>query len=329
MKATVAPILVTGGAGYIGSVLVSSLLTRGFTVRVIDNLMYGQNPSLIFDKRPELEFFEGDIRHDSDLGKALQGVRSVIHLAAIVGDPACEKKRDLASETNGHASELLYRLAVGKKVSRFIFASTCSNYGKMKSEDKFVTESSELKPISHYARLKVEFEKYLLGQREPGMTSVLLRFATAYGMSPRPRLDLTLNEFTTLLAQGEKLEVYGEQFWRPYCHVNDLARACVMAVEANVSKIAGRAFNVGVTQENYQKKTLVELILKELPETKSQVSYVSKQEDPRDYRVCFDFISQTLGFKNTKTVVDGIREFIKAVREGQFRDRENPLYSNC
>ncbi len=323
------PILVTGGAGYIGSVLVGILLSNSYKVSVIDNLMYGQDSLKVYKGNKNFEIITGDIRNSRDVGQALKGVKAVVHLAAIVGDPACEKNRNLATEVNRDASELLYRTALEHSVERFIFASTCSNYGKMDHRNSFVDESSVLKPISHYARLKVEFEKFMLNQNNKSMSSVVLRFATAYGLSPRIRLDLTLNEFTTTLALGKKLQVYGAQFWRPYAHTVDLAQACVLALTADLSRISDKVFNVGATNENYQKKTLVDIILKKLPESNANVEFVKKDEDPRDYRVNFDLIRKTLDYKNCKTVKDGISEFIAVVRNGQIKDFDNPLYRNA
>jgi len=175
----------------------------------------------------------------------------------------------------------------------------------------------------------VDFERFLLNQKNRTLKSVVLRFATAYGWSPRIRLDLTLNEFTVVLALGKKLQVYGEQFWRPYAHTVDLARACMLALEADISKVIGEPFNVGATNENYQKKTLVDLIVKEIPEMAANVEFVKKDEDPRDYRVNFDLIKKKLDYNNCKIVKDGISEFIVAVRNGRIKDFDNPLYRNA
>ncbi len=329
MPASEKSVLITGGAGYIGSVLVGLLLARDYQVRVIDNLMYGQRSLDVYRGSPGLEQIKGDIRNSADIEKSLKGIRQVVHLAAIVGDPACDKNQQLAAEVNREASELLWEKSIEHKVERFIFASTCSNYGRMENSDAFVHESSALKPISHYARLKVAFEEFLLNDKKSKSSAVVLRFATAYGLSPRPRLDLTLNEFTTTLALGKKLQVYGAQFWRPYCHTHDLARACILAMEADLRKVSGTAFNVGVTEENYQKKTLVDLILKRIPEAKAHVEFVKKEDDSRNYRVNFDFIKKTLGFKNLKTVANGISEFLAAIGSGQIIEMDNPVYRNC
>lgn len=321
--------MITGGAGYIGSVLVGRLLSKNYHVRTIDNFMFGQNSLDVYKGSRELEVYKGDIRNSADVDKALDGVSCVFHLAAIVGDPACEKNKELATEVNKDGSELLFRKSIEHKVERFVFASTCSNYGRMDDHDAYVDETSPLKPISHYARLKVEFEKYLMSQITSVTKPVILRFATAYGLSPRLRLDLTVNEFTTELALGRKLQVYGEQFWRPYSHTHDLARACIMAAELDSPNIIGRAFNVGGTEENYQKKTLVNLILKQIPQAKSNVEFVHKDEDPRDYRVSFELIKKTFGFQNEKRVENGISELILTIESGQLSDPDNPVYRNC
>ena len=322
------PILITGGAGYIGSVLVGQLLTDNYRVRVFDNLMYEQDSLKLYTDNQKLEIVLGDIRNEKDVKQALKGISVVVHLAAIVGDPACEKNKQLATEVNKEASQMLSALAKEQKIKQFIFASTCSNYGKMEAKDGYVDETSRLKPISHYARLKVGFEEFLIAQKSDSFSPVVLRFATAFGMSPRLRLDLTVNEFTAILAMGEKLEIYGKNFWRPYCHTWDIARACQLMVEADESIVAGQAFNVGDTSQNFQKKTLIELILKELPEAKDNVVFVTKDEDPRDYRVNFDKIKKTLGYKKTKTVSNGICEYIDAIKCGQITDIHNQHYRN-
>ncbi|PWB71115.1 epimerase, partial [candidate division GN15 bacterium] len=178
---------------------------------------------------------------------------------------------------------------------------TCSNYGKMPDPEGYVDEESPLNPISLYAETKVGFEQYLREALSPEFCPVILRFATAHGLSPRPRFDLTVNEFTRDLTMGRKLEIYGEQFWRPYCHVADLAHACRLALELKSDRIAGGAFNVGATDQNYTKKMLAENILRELGTDAELISYVQRGNDPRDYRVNFNKIKTTFGFTISRT----------------------------
>ncbi len=320
-------VLVTGGAGYIGSVLVRQLLERGYRVRVLDLLLFGGESLVELFNNPGFEFIKGDVRDKQLLDEALNGVDYVIHLAAIVGDPACAAQPGLATEVNLEATENLYQLAEQHRVKRFIFASTCSNYGKMADSDQFVDENSPLRPVSHYARTKVEAELFLLGQPRTNFCKpTVLRFATVYGISPRMRFDLTVNEFTKELALGRELVVYGQQFWRPYCHVVDLARSAIIAMEAPEDKVAFEVFNVGDTSENYQKQMIVDLLLKQFPGAK--IKYVEKQEDPRDYRVSFEKIKNVLGFKITKRVPDGIAQIKQIIMSGVISDPDSPRYKN-
>ncbi len=319
-------VLVTGGAGYIGSVLVRQLLDKGHHVRAFDSLKFGGDALFEVLMHPNFEFMMGDLRNPEDVTKAVAGMDAVCHLAAIVGDPACSKFADEAREVNGSASEDLFRQARAAGVQQFVFASTCSNYGKMAEGGSFVTEESELRPVSLYAELKVAFEQFLMANSTPEMTTTVLRFSTVYGFSPRVRFDLTVNEFTRDVALGKELVIFGEQFWRPYCHVDDLAGAVVLVLESPADKVAGQVFNAGSTDENYNKRMLAEEIAKVAPEM--QVSYVQRTEDPRDYRVNFDKITNELGFKITKTVPDGIREIYSLIKTGLIDDPYGPKFRN-
>ncbi|MEN8122643.1 MAG: NAD-dependent epimerase/dehydratase [Bacteroidota bacterium] len=320
-------ILVSGGAGYIGSVLVRLLLKSGYKVRVIDNLRFGGEAIVDLLNNPDFEFIKGDTRNDDDLTKAVQGVDFIAHLAAIVGDPACAKEPELARETNLDASKRFYQIANENGVKRYVFASTCSNYGKMKDADAFVNEESELAPVSLYAETKVATEQFLLSQPKGNVCKpTSLRFSTVYGLSPRIRFDLTVNEFTKDLAMGKELVIFGEQFWRPYCHVLDLARGVLAVFEADESKVAFDVFNVGDTDENYQKQMIVAEIKKQLPDAK--IKYVEKNEDPRDYRVNFDKIRNKLGYKITKRVPDGVTQIIKIVKDGFLNNPDDAKYKN-
>jgi len=320
-------VLVTGGAGYIGSVLVRLLIDKGYTVRVFDNLSFGGESIVDLLNDDRFEFQKGDMRNQEDLKKAVEGVDYVAHLASIVGDPACRKFPEEAEEINLHGSKNLYDIANAAGVKRFVFASTCSNYGKMDDPEAYVTETSTLAPISLYAETKVEVEKYILNQPEDNICKpTSLRFSTVYGLSPRPRFDLTVNEFTRELALGRELVIFGEQFWRPYCHVVDLSRAVIEVIEAPEENVAFDVFNVGNTDENYQKEMIVNEILKVIPDGK--IKYVEKDEDPRDYRVSFEKINKQLGFKITKRVPDGIEQIRKTIVDGFFKDPDDEKYSN-
>ena len=320
-------ILVTGGAGYIGSTLVPILLSSGHHVRVLDNLSYGGKALLGVWSDPKFEFHRGDVRNDGMVRAALKDTEVVIHFAAIVGDPACARQPDEARSINLDATIQLFNLSREMGVKRFVFASTCSNYGKMKNSNEYANETSELRPVSLYAETKVAVEKYLLDPSQSGsMIPTVLRFATVYGVSPRMRFDLTVNEFTMEILTNRKLVIFGEQFWRPYVHIRDIAKAILNILASPVEKIQNQVFNVGSTNQNFQKQQLADLIRSHVPD--AVVEYVRKDEDPRDYRVSFEKIKQELGFNAEYTVEDGIREVADLVQSGIISDYRNLEYRN-
>lgn len=320
-------ILVTGAAGYIGSVVVRQLLSQGFKVRGLDSLKWGGESLFDVFLHPDFEFFKGDIRDEHKLDEVLVGIDGIIHLAAIVGDPACSKFSDEAKAVNWDASVNLFEKSEGVGIKRFVFASTCSNYGKMADPNVYVDEQSALNPVSLYAELKVKFEDLILNKRnDSNMCATSLRYSTVYGFSPRIRFDLTVNEFTRNVSLGNVQEIWGEQFWRPYCHVDDLAGAAILVLKSPEEKVRVNVFNVGDTSENYQKGMVMKEVMKIVPG--SQAKYVAKNEDPRDYRVKFEKIQEELGFKITKTVPDGIREIYRVIQSGLIDDPYSPKYRN-
>jgi nucleoside-diphosphate-sugar epimerase len=320
-------VLVTGGAGYIGSVLVRQLLSKGFEVRAFDSLKFGGEALYDVSLYPKFELVKGDIRDKEAVKKAMDGIYAVAHLAAIVGDPACKKFADEAREVNGQASKDVFDIAEAAGVKRFVFASTCSNYGKMADPNSFVVETSELRPVSLYAELKVAYEKWLLGDKKDAkLCATALRFSTVYGFSPRIRFDLTVNEFTRNVFLTGEQEIWGPEFNRPYCHVDDLARAVVLVIQSPIAKVKAQVFNVGRTDENYTKRNLMEEIAKVIPETKA--IYVDAADDPRDYRVNSDKIKDQLGFTITKRVPDGIKEIYKMLLSGIIEDPHSQKFRN-
>jgi nucleoside-diphosphate-sugar epimerase len=323
-------ILVTGGAGYVGSGLLRDLLTEGYSVTCVDNLMFGGESLLSIWHHKQFKFYNCDINNTNKFDQIFSenNFYGVIHLAAIVGDPACKLYADLAYKTNWITSKWLIERSKIAGVSKFIFASTCSNYGKMEDPEAYVDEDSRLAPVSLYADLKVKFEKYMLNemQKLDGFSPTSLRFSTVYGISPRMRFDLTVNEFTKELALGRELIIFGEKFWRPYCHVKDFSNAFITVLNSSNEKVAYNVFNVGDTNENYTKQMLVNEIKKVLPDSK--IKYIAKEDDPRDYKVNCDKIKKELGFKISMTVPDGIKEINRAIRENLIKDTENQKYYN-
>ncbi|HTR22528.1 MAG TPA: NAD(P)-dependent oxidoreductase [Terriglobales bacterium] len=319
-------LLVTGGAGYIGSTLVPLLLSDGHRVRVLDLLLHGGEPLLGVWAHPSFEFVHGDIRDPQKVQECVKGMDAVVHLAAIVGDPACARQPDLARTVNLESSLALMKESQRAGVNRFIFASTCSNYGKMKDPHAFVNEESELAPVSLYAETKVSVERTLLEVAKNDWCATPLRFATIFGVSPRMRFDLTVSEFTMELMTRKHLKVFGEQFWRPYVHVRDAARAIQLVLSSPAGKVAGQVFNVGSTDQNFQKQQLVEMIRPYAPD--AVIEFVHKTEDPRDYRVSFSRIADQLAFKITRTVSQGIEEVAHLVHNGIIRDFNDGRYRN-
>lgn len=320
-------ILVTGGAGYIGSTLVPLLLADGHEVRILDSLLHGGESLLGVWTHPNFIFQRGDISNPKDVAAAVEAMEAVVHLAAIVGDPACARQPELCRKVNLDGSLSLIEQCKRAGVDRFVFASTCSNYGKMADPTSFVDEESELRPVSLYAETKVAVEKAILnGRPKDGWTPTLLRFATIFGVSPRMRFDLTVNEFTMEMVTRRELRVFGEQFWRPYIHVRDAARAIRLVLCSQKERVRGAVFNVGSTDQNFQKQRLVEMIRPFAPD--ARVEFVRKTEDPRDYRVSFSRVKKELNFAVTRDVAAGIEEVANLVREGVISDLTNGRYRN-
>jgi nucleoside-diphosphate-sugar epimerase len=225
---------------------------------------------------------------------------------------------------NVDATRALLEDAEAAGVGRFVFASTCSNYGRMADPTVPIGEDGVLAPVSLYAEHKVEVERLI--SDAPEMVTTSLRFATVYGVAPRMRFDLTVNEFTRDLWDDRKLEVFGEQFWRPYIHVRDAARAVRAVLDAPAERVARNVFNAGRSGENYRKVDLVDEIRRQID--RGEVSFVHRDEDPRDYKVSFDKLQRELGFEARMTVPDGIGEVIDALDAGRFGDPFDDRFRN-
>jgi nucleoside-diphosphate-sugar epimerase len=315
-------VLLVGGAGYIGSVLTHHLLSNGYDVRCFDLLLYGNGPCVLpYLNHSNYEFVKGDLCNLADSRKALSGVTDVIMLAGLVGDPITKKYPEESEKINSLGLTQFIHSLNGLGLNRVVFISTCSNYG-LAPDDGLVDENSELRPLSLYAKAKVALEKEVMAQKgKADYTGVVLRFATAFGLSPRMRFDLTVNEFTQQMYLKKDLLVFDADTWRPYCHVKDFSRALQTVLEAPKDKVAFDVFNVGGDKNNYTKKMIVNEILKLLPE--SPVRYQENGSDPRNYRVNFEKIRSRLGFEVQYFVPDGIQETILALKNDLFADYDS------
>jgi len=317
-----APVLVVGGAGYIGSILVRKLLARGRKVRVLDSLVYGDSAIREVLDHPSLTFIRGDCRNIQDVVGAMKGIGSAIDLAAIVGDPACDHDRKTAREINYAATRMMIEIAKGEGVGRFIFASSCSVYG---AAEELMDENSEVNPLSLYAETKVDSEQELLGAATSSFRPTILRFSTIFGLSPRPRFDLVVNLLTARAKQSGVITIFNGGQWRPFLHVDDVAEAIVQVLEAPNHVVGGEIFNVGDDCLNYTLTQVAEHISEAFPGIR--VERVDNS-DHRDYRVSFQKIRDRIGFTCSKTLDDGIIELKGALISGLVTDYQDPLYSN-
>lgn len=318
-----APVLVTGAAGYIGSILVRRLLDRGDHVRVLDCLMYGDDAIRDILSHPQLEMVVADFRDRMVVARAVQDVSAVIHLGAIVGDPACAIDEDFTIGTNFEATRIIADAAKQAGVGRFVFGSTCSVYG---ASTETLDETSALNPVSLYANTKIAAERVLLDMRDATFAPVIMRFATAYGHSYRPRYDLAVNVMTAKAVTGGQITIHGGDQWRPFVHVDDIARALVLALEAPIATVAGETFNVGSDAQNHQLKEVGEIIQRLIPH--ATVLTNDLVTDKRNYYVQFTKIRETLGFTPLHTLVESIVEMKGALDTGEVLDYQDRRYNN-
>jgi nucleoside-diphosphate-sugar epimerase len=315
-------VLIIGGAGYIGSVLTRLLLNRGYRVRVLDSLMYGDGSLEELKGTKHFELHRGDGRDLSALVAAAHGADAIVHLAAIVGDPACELDHDLTLEINLLATRTTKEVATALGVKRLVFASTCSVYG---AADDTVDETSKPQPVSLYGRTKLLSEQLLLTPDPSGLCTTVLRFATIYGLSPRPRFDLVVNLFTAQAFSDGKITIHGGSQWRPLLHVRDAASAIVSALEAPVETVDHQIFNVGAEEENYTIAQVGETVQRVVG---GELVRMDDVTDKRSYRVSFEKARRMLDFRPSVTLEDGIRELASALRSGAVKDYRLPAYSN-
>lgn len=316
-------VLIIGGAGYIGSVLCRQLLDKGYSVRVLDALLYGPESLAGLLGHPRFELLEGDSRDVSAVFRAMLDMDAVIQLGELVGDPACALDERLTLEINLAATRMVAEAAQGCGIKRFVYASSCSVYG---ASSDILDERSALSPVSLYARAKIGCERALQALNGPDFHPVILRLATVYGLSFRPRFDLVINLLTSKAVCERQITVFGGDQWRPFVHVTDVGRAVVRCLEAPLANVKGCVYNVGSDEQNYTISQIGDLIHELIPE--AQLVRRENDADQRDYHVSFGKIRRELGFVPEKTVEDGVREIESALRTGRIADCTDKRYSN-
>lgn len=326
-------VLITGGAGYIGSLLASELLRANYRVTVLDSLLFGGESLVPLLHHPNFHFVKADVTEPRAVKDAIkdgwQKPDAIVHLAAIVGFPACQAVgKQVAWRYNVGAVEAVFEQAVDLGVERFVFSSTYSNYG-LSPEGKPVTEESPLNPQSLYAETKIAAEEFLLSQREAPCAPLIFRFATLYGISPRTRFDLIVNQFVLEAFSKRELIIYQRGYSRSFVHIRDVVRGVIMGLEAKRAQICGEVFNLGTDHGNYSKDDIVRLILRRIPETVVEYKDLTFGGDMRDITVSFAKIRNMLGFETTLDVDDGIRELLFALKAGIIRNPNDEKYRNA
>eukprot|EP01006_Ploeotia_vitrea_P033580 TRINITY_DN65590_c0_g1_i2.p1 TRINITY_DN65590_c0_g1~~TRINITY_DN65590_c0_g1_i2.p1 ORF type:complete len:354 (-),score=223.76 TRINITY_DN65590_c0_g1_i2:83-1144(-) len=310
-------ILVVGGAGYIGSqVVLRALSSTNLKVKVLDRLMYGGTslyPFFSFGER--FEFVYGDVRQ-VDLDELVKGVDFVVNVAALVGEHICKKYPKDAKEINLTAGLRLAEACERQGVKRYIFASTCSNYGKT---DIFVNEEAKVQGLSLYAQTKIETEKFLFS-KVPKLNVTVCRFATVYGLASRVRFDLLIHEFIRDAWVDKKVEVYGPAGWRPFVHVDDAARAVLTVCAKHDDLPSKLILNVGSNDQNFQKQTLGNMVGAALPDAKIVLRH--EKVDPRSYRVDFSKIARLTGFKCLHRPEAAIEVIVNGLKTGAITQQQ-------
>lgn len=319
-------VLVTGGAGYVGGVLVPHLLSLGYAVTVYDILFFSR---LGLPNHPDLTVVEGDIRDTARLARAFNGIDTVLHLACISNDPSFELDEAFSRTINYECFEPMVIAAKEAGVRRFVYCSTSSVYGVSDSPE--VTEDHPLVPLTFYNKYKGMCEPLLFKHQASNFACVTVRPATICGYSPRTRLDLTVNTLTNHAVNARKITVFGGSQQRPNLHIQDMARAYQLMIEAPADEIAGQIFNVG-----YQNMTIAhiaevvrDVVQREFPEHGEVAIVATPSNDPRSYHINSDKIRRVLGYTPTLTVEDAVRDLCRAFKEGKLPNSlEDDRYFN-
>jgi len=294
----------------------------------LDFDIYNDQKDINLNKSEKVEFIKFDIRNTNLIDEHLKDVDHVIILAGLVGEFITKKYPKLSKEINEDSIiNLIDKVDKFKNIQNLIFVSTCSNYGITKN-NILVNEDYSLNPLSPYAKAKVKIENYLLNKKNISYAPTILRFATAFGLSPRMRFDLTVNHFCYSMIKDKQIEVFDPKTWRPYCHVRDFSNLIQRVLEIEVSRTDFEIFNAGGDRNNLTKRNIVEIIATHIPDL--MVDFVSGGSDPRNYIVDFSKVKTQLCFEPIWSVEDGIKEIINLLEQGLYLDlkKDKDFYGN-
>jgi nucleoside-diphosphate-sugar epimerase len=319
-------ILVIGGAGYIGSILTDMLLDLGWNVRVLDNLLYNQDSLSKFADNERFSFIQGDVCDINVQVESINDIDCVVFLAEIVGDPACQYVPQTALKTNYLAVNSFAALCAHTNINRFVYMSSCSVYGASTDPEALLNEQSELNPVSIYARMKINSERVLFNQLNPMFTPTILRLATVFGHSYRPRFDLVVNTFAKNAYLNKSITVNGGDQWRPNVHVKDVAQAIIRVIDSPINLVGKKVFNVGGESENHTIKSIAEFTKQVFPEC--ELTFNRAEIDLRNYKVDFSLINKSIGFKPKYSVSDGLSEIKNIFLEHSIPDIESIKHNN-
>ncbi len=319
-------ILLLGGEGYIGNVVSKYFLDLGYEVTSIDNCIYGLHNYPKISPHHNFTFIKGNIADEQILEKYIERAENIVLLAGLVGDPITKKYPEISNQINNIAINKVIDRCMKNQNCKFIFASTCSNYGLI-PENITADEDYKLEPLSLYAKSKVNAEKYIMSHKDRTSTvTTILRFATAFGVSERMRFDLTVNQFVKSLYENETLTVFDEHTWRPYCHVIDFARAIESVFSADKNLCNFEIFNCGSDENNFTKEMILSEISKYIKSGK--IVYRKNDSDPRNYRVNFQKIKSKLSFHAEYSVNFGVTEIINKLKNDYFKFDTKNEYGN-
>ena len=319
-------ILITGGAGYIGSIVARLLLEANKDIVILDKFSFGKKPiiPLKYFYKDRIKLIEGDIRNKNDVQKSLENIDTVVHLAAIVGDPACSVNAEMSVDTNLTATKNLVDESKSRGISKFIFSSTCSVYG---CSEKEIFEESEVSPVSLYGVTKHDAEKYIIQESSEKFKTIILRLGTVYGISPRMRFDLVINYLTQRACIEGNAKIFGGEQWRPFVHVSDIAQCFkLFALSNNISDNNSEIINIGFNDQNYKMKELIPILKEIIPH--SNLELIEEVKDTRSYNVNFSKLQSLIPIKNKYTVKDGIQEIRNSIYQSNLIEVDSPIYYN-